>query len=72
MALRPLSEVCVRETEYAGGGRRRKEWWHQEATKKKLRATLEDSQEAKKGGGDQWGDGHVVGPQPEGRVIQDG
>ena len=34
VALRPLFEVCARETENEGGGRRRKAWWRQEATKK--------------------------------------
>ena len=48
VALRPLFEVCAKDTGYEGGVRRRKVWWHQEATKKKLRATLEDSREAKR------------------------
>ena len=48
VALRPLFEICARETGYEGGERRRKVWWHQEATEKQLRATLEDSREAKR------------------------
>ena len=47
VALRPLFDICARETGYEGGGRRRKAWWRQEATEKHLRATLEDSREAK-------------------------
>ena len=42
VALRPLFEVCARETGYEGGRRSRKEWWRQEATEKKLQVTLED------------------------------
>ena len=48
VALRPLFEVCARETGYEGGGRRRKVWWRQEATGKQFRFTLEDSREAKR------------------------
>ena len=29
VALRPLFEVCARETWYAGGGSRREAWWRQ-------------------------------------------
>ena len=47
VALRPLFEVCERETGFKGGGRRREAWWRQEETEKKLRATLEDLQKAK-------------------------
>ena len=42
-ALRPLFEVCERETGCEGRGRRRKAWWIQEATEKQLRSTLADS-----------------------------
>ena len=35
--LRPLFEVCARETGYEGGGRRRNFWWRQEATKNNFR-----------------------------------
>ena len=35
VALRPLFEVCARETGYEVGGWRRKVWWRQEATEKK-------------------------------------
>ena len=48
VVMRPLFDVCARETEYAGRGRRRKVWWRQEATEKQLRETLEDLQEAKR------------------------
>ena len=48
VALRPLFEVCARETGYEGGGWMRKVWWRQEATEKQLQATLEDSREAKR------------------------
>ena len=34
VALRPLFEVCARETGYGGGGRMRKVWWRQDAKKK--------------------------------------
>ena len=39
VALRPLFEVCKRETGYEGEGRRKKVWWHQEATEKNFRPT---------------------------------
>ena len=48
VALRPLFEVCARETGYGGEERRRKAWWGQEAIEKQLRATLADSRETKK------------------------
>ena len=48
VALRPLIEVCARETEYEEGGRRRKAWWRQEAAERQLRAALADSREAKR------------------------
>ena len=46
--LRPLFEVCTRETGYEVGGPRRNVWWRQEATEKKLWATLEDLWEYKR------------------------
>ena len=48
VALRPLFDVYSRGTGYTGGGRRREAWWQQEATKIQFRATLADSQEAKR------------------------
>ena len=48
VVLRPLFDVCARETGYEGGGRRRKVCWRQEVTVKQLRATMEDSREAKR------------------------
>ena len=48
VVLRPLFEVCTRETGYEGVGRRREAWWRQNATEKKLWATLASSQEAKR------------------------
>ena len=47
VALRPLFEVCARDTGYEGGGLRKEAWWLQEATEKQLRATLVESREAK-------------------------
>ena len=47
VVLRPLFEVCERETGFKGGGRRREAWWRQEATEKQLWDTLADSQSAK-------------------------
>ena len=47
VAIRPLFEVCARETGYEGGRRRMEVWWFQEATEKQLRVTLADSWEAK-------------------------
>ena len=40
VVLRPLFEVCARETGYEGWGRSRKVWWRQEAKEKHLRATF--------------------------------
>ena len=40
VALRPILEVCNRETGYKGGGRRRETWWRQTAAIKQLSATL--------------------------------
>ena len=47
VAMRPLFEVCARETGYGGGGSRREAWWRQEAIEKQLQDNLADSQEAK-------------------------
>ena len=38
--LRPILEVCNRETGYKGGGRRRDPWWWKTAARKQLSATL--------------------------------
>ena len=43
VALRPLFEVCARETGYEGGRRSRKEWWRQEATEKNFRSPWKTS-----------------------------
>ena len=40
VALRPILEVCDRETGYEGGGRLREPWWRQMAVRKQLSATL--------------------------------
>ena len=40
VALRPLFELCARETWCEGGGRRREAWWFQEAIEKQLGSTL--------------------------------
>ena len=39
--LRPIFEVCERETGYEGGGRRREAWWTQEEEETHSRETLE-------------------------------
>ena len=46
VALRPILEVCDRETGYEGGGRIQDPWWRQTADRKKLSATLKDILEA--------------------------
>ena len=40
MALRPILEVCDKDTGYEGGGRRRGTWWRQTVARKQLSATL--------------------------------
>ena len=42
VALRPILEVCDRETGYEGGVILQEPWWRQTATRKQLRATLKD------------------------------
>ena len=42
VALRPIIDICNRETGYQGGGRRRELWWRQTAAQNQLIATLED------------------------------
>ena len=42
VALRPIIDICNRETGYEGGGRRRELWWRQTAAQNQLSATLED------------------------------
>ena len=42
MELRPILDICDRETGYEEGGRRREPWWRQTADRKQLSATLED------------------------------
>ena len=51
VALRPLFEVCARETGYEGGGRRRKVWWRQEATEKNFGPPWKTRGKLKGGGG---------------------
>ena len=46
--LRPILEVCDRETGYEGGGRRREPWWRETAARKQLSATLKDISAAAK------------------------
>ena len=48
VALRPLFEVCARETLYKGGGHKRDAWWRQEAPEKQIRATLADLRKDKR------------------------
>ena len=40
--LRPMLEVCDRETRYEGGGRCRDPWWRKMAAQKQLSVTLEE------------------------------
>ena len=51
VALRPLFEVCVRETRHEGGGWRRKVWWRQEATEKQFGPLWKTRRKLKGGGG---------------------
>ena len=44
--LRPILEVCDRETSYKGGGRCREPWWRQTADRKYLSARLKEIPEA--------------------------
>ena len=39
--LRPILDVCTRETGYEGGGRLRVPWWRKEAVENHLRVTVE-------------------------------
>ena len=45
MALRPIYEICDRETGYEGGGRRHDPWRRQTAAWKQLREMLEENLE---------------------------
>ena len=40
--LRPILEVCGRETGYEGRGRRREPWWRQTEARTQLSAKLKD------------------------------
>ena len=42
VALRPILEVCERETGYDVEGRRQNPWWRQTAARKQLSATLKE------------------------------
>ena len=42
VVLRPILEVCDRETSYKGGGRRRYPKWRQKASRKQLSCTLKE------------------------------
>ena len=42
MALRPILEICDRDTGYKGGERRRDLWWRKTEARKQISATLED------------------------------
>ena len=48
MVLRPIFEVCARDTWYEGGGCRRGARWCQEEKEKQLWGTLASSREAKR------------------------
>ena len=51
VALRPLFELCARETRYEGGERSRKVWWIQEATEKNFKPPWKTHRELKGVGG---------------------
>ena len=42
VSLRPILEVCNRDTGYNGGGRRRVPWWRQKASRKQLSYTTKE------------------------------
>ena len=46
VALRPIFEVCVKETGFEDGGRAREQWWCQTAAERQLKTTLKDISEA--------------------------
>ena len=46
VTLRPILEVCDRETGYKGGGRRQELWWRQTAARKQMSTTLKGFLEA--------------------------
>ena len=41
VALRPIFDVCARETDYEVGGRLRVPWWRQATAHKQLKVTVE-------------------------------
>ena len=41
VAIRPIFDVCVRETGYEGGGRLRVPWWRKKAAENHLRVMVE-------------------------------
>ena len=40
VALRPVFEVCAKETGFEGGGRAQEKWWNQTAVENQLKNTL--------------------------------
>ena len=66
MALRPILEVCDRETVNEGGGRRHEPWWWETAARKQLNAKLEDILVAARAW--RWGSGRR-GEGGEGRKV---
>ena len=46
VALRPIFDVCTRDTGYEGSGQIRVPWWRQAAKEKHLKVTVEDILEA--------------------------
>ena len=42
VSLRPIFEVCAKETGYEGGGKLHELWWRQEAEDQQLGATLKN------------------------------
>ena len=42
VALRPIFEVCEKETGYKGGGRVHEQWWRQTTAERHLKTTLKE------------------------------
>ena len=67
--LRPIFEVCTKDTGYEGGGKLRGPWWRQEAAEQQLETTLKNvlpaagkcrrKESKRRGGGKGW-EGELV------------
>ena len=42
VALRPILEVCEKDSVYVGGGKLQEPWWQKEAAEQQLGATLKN------------------------------